>query len=365
MNARDAALIFEGWAKINGLIFGEQAINNVEPSELTNGFSDAAIPILRARQIQFIGFNEAKKEVCVFLKKILPVSKKILELLPQAIDDIDIKYRQGNAEGIGISPIDAHSSPPYTVRSGATGVDFYTCGSSISVGNFRDSGTLGAIVKKSDGTLFGLSNNHVTGSCNHSDVGLPIVAPGVYDVCAGGRDPFTIGYHADSLPMVPGVPSNVSVLDNHDLAIFEIKIPTQLSSYQGAIYDTPNVTLPLVAGMQVEKVGRTTGATIGLVVSQLIGPVPITYAASLYGFSGRVFYEPMFLVVGSGDIFSDHGDSGSLVTHVAPDGNRYAVGIVVGGAVDSKAPGGKVSLILPIHDALPRLGVTLVSGLNT
>lgn len=365
MDAQAAAQIFIEWAKIQGMLNSEQSINDREPHSVTSNFNEQAIPVLRSRQIQFVGFNEAKKEITVFTKKALPVSKKVLALLPTAIEDIDIKYRHGSSEVIGINPIEAHSSPPYNVRQLLNGGAFYTCGGSISVGNFRDSGTLGAIVMKADGSLYGLSNNHVTGSCNHSDSGLPIVAPGIYDVSAGGIDPFTIGHHTESLPMVPGSPSNIDIANNHDLAIFELKQPTQLSSYQGAVYDTPGSTLPLVAGMSVEKVGRTTGATIGTVISQVAGPIPISYSASLYDFSGKVFYEPAFIVVGAGDMFSDNGDSGSLVTHVDAAGTRHAVGIVVGGCVDTKAPGGKISIILPIHDALQKLGVTLVSGLNT
>lgn len=71
-----------------------------------------------------------------------------------------------------------------------------------------------------------------------------------------------------------------------------------------------------------------------------------------------------FVVHGIGDRFSDGGDSGSLVVHQDDVGVRHAVGIVVGGAADSSAPGGKISLIMPITPILEELGLTLVSNHN-
>ena len=117
--------------------------------------------------------------------------------------------------------------------------------------------------------------------------------------------------------------------------------------------------------MQVEKVGRTTGHTTGRVMGQIYGAHGIQYSAALYGFNGVVSFEPVFAIVGTGDVFSDNGDSGSLITAIdAATGNRVAVGIVVGGRVDGSAPGGKTTIALPIQPILQALGVSLVSGHN-
>lgn len=64
------------------------------------------------------------------------------------------------------------------------------------------------------------------------------------------------------------------------------------------------------------------------------------------------------------DIFSDNGDSGSLIVTTLQDGTRVAVGLVVGGATSGTAPGGKISIVLPIANVLARLNLTLVSGHN-
>jgi hypothetical protein len=212
--------------------------------------------------------------------------------------------------------------------------------------------------------LYGLTNNHVSGSCSHADQGLPIIAPGIYDVVAGGLDPFTIGRHHAALPLVPGSPGNVPAQDNNDAAIFRIIDASKVTSFQGNAYDTPATTQMPAPGMQVEKVGRTTGTTRGWVVGQVFGFLSIPYNASLYGFSGAVHFNCLYSIAGHGDLFSDSGDSGSLITSVEADGTRRSVGLVVGGMTDSKAPGGKLTLMLPIEPILASFNVSLVSGLN-
>jgi hypothetical protein len=94
------------------------------------------------------------------------------------------------------------------------------------------------------------------------------------------------------------------------------------------------------------------------------GAHPIMYTAALYNFSSIVSFDPVFTITGLTDLFSDHGDSGSLITTVDSAGKRSAVGIVVGGMNDSAAPGKKLTIALPIKPILQGFGVTLVSGHN-
>lgn len=157
---------------------------------------------------------------------------------------------------------------------------------------------------------------------------------------------------------------NIDPKDNLDAAIFRIANEDLVSSFQGSFYDTPVGITPFVDGMEVEKVGRTTSHTQGRVVGQIYGASPIQYSAALYGFTGIVYFEPLFSMYGQGSLFSDNGDSGSLITTVV-NGQRFAVGIVVGGKADSAAAGQKTTLALPIGPILQALGVTLVSGHNT
>ncbi len=190
------------------------------------------------------------------------------------------------------------------------------------------------------------------------------MAPGVYDVAPGNLPPFTIGFHHVALPLIAGSADNVNASDNRDAAIFRISDPALVSSFQGNVYDTPAAHLPLAPGMQVEKFGRTTGHTRGVVISQLYGAHPIQYSAAQYGFNGIVSFDPAFIIVGAVEMFSDHGDSGSLITAIDAGGNRTAVGIIVGGMSDTAAPGGKVTVALPIQPILLELALTLVSGHN-
>jgi hypothetical protein len=133
---------------------------------------------------------------------------------------------------------------------------------------------------------------------------------------------------------------------------------------QRNFYDTPDTVIDLVPGMEIEKVGRSTGLKKGKVLGELVGALSVSYSASQYGFSGGVFFEKLFVVHGVNDVFSESGDSGSLVVHVDPSGQRYAVGLLIAGCQDSSSPGGKLSLILPLRPILNRLNVTLVSAHN-
>lgn len=366
MQASQAARIFHDWAYGEGLVADGSAAHNLSsPADfaLITNVSDSGKMLLRARQIQAVSFNDAANEIIVFTKRAAPSTKKQIAALPKAIDDVSIKYRQGLQNPIGSAVSAPFGGPAYTIRT-AAGANFYTCGSSISVGNFRDAGTLCCLVRDQAGTLYGMSNNHVSGSCSHAGIGLPILAPGIFDVAPGGLAPFTIGFHHAALPLIAGSADNVSAQANRDAAIFRIHDPLKVSSYQGDSYDTPPTVAPLVPGIQVEKVGRTTGHTHGQVISQFYGAHPIQYSVALYGFSGVVSFEPAFVIVGNSELFSDNGDSGSLITSVDSNGQRNAVGIVVGGMNDSSAPGGKITIALSLTSILTELAVDLVSSHN-
>jgi hypothetical protein len=366
MSAEDAAKIFHDWAAANGLMPDgpvSPPMSTPQQLALVQPETDAGRQLLRAKQIGSIAFNEANAEILVFTKRVVPQSKKARAQLPQQVGSFKIVYHQGVPSHIGVLPSTSYAGPVYAVRN-VGGSDFYTCGSSISVGNCRDAGTLGCLVRDASGALYGISNNHVSGGCNFAQVTLPIVAPGIFDVVPGSIAPFTVGYHHSSLTFSPGSADNVDPKANRDAAMFKISNKARVSSYQGTNHDTPTIVSPIVPGMAVEKVGRTTQHTTGSVLGQWIGPHPVTYAADLYGFRGTVSFEPAFVIAGSAGPFSDNGDSGSLITTIDQSGQRSAVGIVVGGMADSSVPGGKVTIALPIGPILTEFGVTLVSGHN-
>jgi hypothetical protein len=366
MDAAVAARIFHDWAATEGLM-PDGPVASLASTQadfaLIDPLTDVAKQILRHRAVLGIIFDETDHEIVVLTKLAKP-SKKQLGSLPRHIDDVSVFYRQGSPNPIGYEPPRPFGNPPFIVRQ-AGGTDRYACGSSISQGNNRDAGTLGCLVRDVGGVLYGLSNNHVTGGCSHARVGLPILAPGVLDVMPLSQDPFTIGYHERALDMIVGTPDNTNPSDNLDAAIFKIADDTRVTSYQGVVYDTPTGTSLIAPGQNVEKVGRTTGHTSGLVVGQYYGGLSVLYDMDIHLFKGRVFFAPVYAVKGNGSTpFSDSGDSGSLVTAIDGAGQRSAVGIVVGGMVDRSAPGGVLTFLLPIAPILQKLGVTLVSGHN-
>ena len=365
MQADTAARIFYDWACSEGLV-----IDGGTPSQITTAaemalidqISDISKDILRRRLVEGILFNEAQRKIIVQLHKAKPTKKQI-SVLPGSVDDVAIDYRQGTQLPIGSEPLQPYGGPPFTIRQ-AAGLEYYACGSSISIGNNRDAGTLGCLVADADGTVFGLTNNHVSGGCSYAPLRLPILAPGVLDVVPFGCDPFTIGHHERALEMVAGHPEIVGPENNTDAAIFKLVDPNRVTSFQGSAYDTPTSVTPIAPDMVVEKVGRTTGRTTGKIMGQRYGAVGIKYGMDLYSFSGVVYFSPVFVVQGNGGIFSDSGDSGSLVTTVDAEGQRHAIGLIVGGGADRDAAGGKITLILPIGPMLERLGVALIGGHN-
>ncbi|WP_146095739.1 hypothetical protein [Xanthomonas arboricola] len=366
MDIRDAAEIFRNWTCHEGMYAGDHGCPQPTQTDiaLIKPITAPGRELLREKRVNSIGINSKDQTITAYLVKSGKIPKKSLSLLPATVDGHPILYAQGVINPVDNKPAIPFGAP-YYVRQSQTGIDYYTCGSSISVGNCREAGTLGALVKDASGKFFGVSNNHVSGSCSQAPIGMPIVAPGILDVSAGNHPPFTIGFHSAALPLHSGDVAMVDYKKNSDFAIFEIKDPSKVSSYQQSFYDTPSSVIPLTAGMMVSKVGRTTGLKRGSVASEVIGPFAVPYSASAYGFSGTVYFDSLFAVEGhGGEKFSDGGDSGSLVVHHDSAGNTHAVGILFAGLSSNSASGGQFTLVLPIAPILTFLGLSLVSGHN-
>lgn len=359
--AHEVASSIRKWAVSKNLMLSLPQI--VEAAYVANiqaaPISDEAEAILRQRGIFSISFNNLDSSVWVYTKR--RVTVKDTEVLPSDFGGCSIVYSQGEIDELGTAPAEAQGAP-YELGT-ANGYSTYRCGSSISPGNSASAGTMGALVTK-NGETFGLTNNHVTGGCSHSPPGLPILAPGVLDVVAGGIPPFTVGFHDSVLSMVPGDGGNVHIAQNSDAALFRITYPAAVSSFQGTAYDTPSLILEPQEGMSVEKVGRTTGHTTGRIVGRELVPLRVSASAPNYGYKAVVLMPSAFIVHGDDTPFSEGGDSGSLVVSRQLDGTFAAVGILFAGGQDAKAPGGKKTYILPIGPILLRLGVTLTSGHN-
>jgi hypothetical protein len=352
MTASEIAAHYAAWAVSKGLLdphvlAATSAADNIGP--IFAGLDqEAAAQILRQAHLADIVCGQ--EQVIVFHARRLV--KRDESALPQKVGPVSIKYQKTVKEAVidespaemaaGIAPAVAHQGR-------------FACGCSIGIGQVIGAGTLGALVRDADGHLYGLTNNHVVGGCNHVASGHPVVAPGPLDMRAGGLDPFCVGHHARSLPFHIGIPGIVPFHLNFDAAIFAIRDEATVSSMQRDAYDTPTKTAPMQAGMQVMKAGRTTGVTAGVIVGKSTLAVPVSYDLKQVGFTGRAYFDQVYLADGLQQPFAQQGDSGSLVVGLLPDNTPAAVGLVF-------AVAGERTHIMPIEPVLDALGVTLVAG---
>lgn len=367
MTTWDVALALREWASRHKLLHTALPDNRdtrdlKTPLTVVQQSLGKHVELFERNPITALVVNEARKTVFVYTAK--AVAKRRAQALPVEVvataksAAVAIEYRHGKPQTIGNEEPDA----PPALEASAFKDGRYTCGSSISIGNDRQAGTLGCLVRDARGKLYGLTNNHVTGGCNNALPGTPILAPGVMDVAPGNHDPFTIGHHHSVLPMHQGEPNVVDAKLNTDVALFTIANAERVSSMQSSAYDTPAEVGAFLDDMVVEKVGRTTGITRGTVQGIVVGPVGVVYDVTTYHsasagtpFVGRAFFEPVYLIQGEGGPFSLAGDSGALVTAKRKDGKRIAVGLVFAGLVPAE------SYVLPIAPILKRLKVSLVS----
>lgn len=310
--------------------------------------------ILRNKAINLVTFNEIEKKVTIFTNG--KINKTEEKELPVSVSGFTIDYIQGGGVAqVRGDPPSPEQSKAYTLHNNR-----YTCGSSIFPARCMGAGTLGLIVSDADGKMFGMTNNHVAGACNHAMLGLPILALGPLDANEDSCDPFTIGRHTKLLPINDGIPENIPVSDNCDVSIFELSDADKVTSMQGDSYDTPALCEEPLPSMVVHKVGRTTGLTKGIIVGQAAVPLPVSYHVNEYDIKKTVFFETVYVVMGwDSSPFSRAGDSGSLVVSEKADGTKIAIGLVFAGNEQRGT-----SFILPLPDVLKKLSLNIVSGHN-
>lgn len=351
-----ANAIFE-WAKAAGaLATGNQASATGNVDLLTylglEGSEKLAMSGSTLKKLHVIALtaDDETRTVGVLLKnQVTPTAQK---RLPASIEGILIRYI-GQTVIEPMPPVVPHASPLAGPRFSVVNGRF-ACGSSITAAPIPSAGTLGALLRLPDGTFCGLSNNHVTGDCNHTKKDMYVLCPSPIDADPALPPPTAIGRHHSLIQLRSGDPGQVAKQEL-DAAIFGIEKPDLVSSWQGqSLYDTPSSIAPLVSGIKVKKFGRTTGLTTGRVIGPVLTPLELPYQSP--NFRSKVHFTGVWFVQSLGiDPFSDHGDSGSLV--VTEDGTQ-AVGLLFGGS-------GPVAMIMPIGKVLDAFGgASLVSGHN-
>lgn len=189
------------------------------------------------------------------------------------------------------------------------------CGVSIGHCNMNMAGTLGCLVTR-QGRLFILSNNHVMALENKGPVGVGIPQPGRLD---GGVCPRDI-----IARLTQWIPINFGGINYVDAAIAQTDprlVDRRMLRPGGRRESLRSPVLAPALNMNVQKSGRTTQYRRGH-----IDAINVTVNVGYSG--GTAQFRDQFRVRGIGGIFSDRGDSGSLVTKY-PENNP--VGLLFAG----------------------------------
>ena len=313
MGVEQAALKFKRWAVENHLLRrgrDDRVPLDATPLFLEENANKAAAGVLRSKSISFVGYNRVSDAIIVYVRTRL--TKADERRLINEVDGFMVVYRKGVP-----AAWNGRVNTPVTDAYVCSPKGLYTCGSSLFLASSFSAGTLGALVANQKGTIFGLSNNHVTGACNYAEVGHPILAPAPIDATRNTIDVFTIGRHFECAPMLDGLPENLGPGFNTDAAIFGCSDASKLSSLQRNVYDTPSAIGPLVENITVMKAGRTTGVTKGKVVAKAADYDAIDYEVPELNLKKTVYFRDIFSIESSGNQpFADLGDSGSLVVEV-------------------------------------------------
>jgi len=209
------------------------------------------------------------------------------------------------------------------------------------------SGTLGSMVEDSTGNQYILSNNHVLADQNTAKPGQLIVQPGLVDVECVRSQSNAVATFSNAIKLRFGGHKNFV-----DAALAAVE-PGQVSPsimFVGSI-SSDVISAPTI-GMPVQKMGRTTCLTTG-VIAVLDANVKIDYSDTkkphLASFVNQV------AVTGSvkTPIFGGPGDSGSLI--VTRDDCPLAVALLFAGTSN-----GALTFANPITEVLSRLDVSMV-----
>lgn len=208
------------------------------------------------------------------------------------------------------------------------------CG--VSVGHFLiTAGTLGCLVKQSNGDLFILSNNHVLANSNDAQNGDNILHPGPMD---GGDSSSPIAQLTDFEPL--------KLDDNPNFIDAAIAKVINIGDIKPSIVTIGNVQQPVMPAAQfqsVRKQGRTTQHTVGI-ITDLMADIRVRYGGKV------AYFENQLAITGMSGSFSSGGDSGSLIVDAV---TRRPVGLLFAG-------GGNTTFANPIDRVLARFNIDIL-----
>ena len=223
----------------------------------------------------------------------------------------------------------------------------------VSGGNVNDisrrfccGGTLGALVRDAQNTLYILSNNHVLGRSGQANPGEDISQPGLID------------NHCQTPPIVADFTVAPKLGSNVDAAIAQLRLGAMNAA--GAIEDIgipSSVVKAPTMGLSVAKSGRTTGFTTGT-ISSINTSVNVQYQPSC-GQGKRFLVGYTNQVVISSPTFSAGGDSGSLI--VSNDSCHQPVALLFAGS-STTTIGNPIGEVLKKVSAAHGSSVSFVGG---
>jgi hypothetical protein len=207
-----------------------------------------------------------------------------------------------------------------------TGANHQTANTNFGVsgGNVKDisksfccSGTLGSLVRDTDGVNYILSNNHVLARSDQAAAGEDISQPGLID--NGCRIPPIVADFTTAPPLGSNVDAAIARLRDGAMnttgQIEDVGIPSGIPA-------TPAV------GMEVAKSGRTSGFTTGTIAS-INTSVNVQYQRGC-GQGKKFVVSYTNQVVINSSTFSAGGDSGSLI--VTGDACHQPVALLYAGS---------------------------------
>jgi hypothetical protein len=244
------------------------------------------------------------------------------------------------------SPTPTPAPNPYQTRNQHFGVS----GGNVNdaTNSFCCSGTLGSLVT-AGGTLYILSNNHVLARQGQASAGEDISQPGLID--NGCRVSTVVADYSAAVPL--GSTNNV------DCAVAQLRTGTMdASGYIEAIGTISSIVKTPSVGLAVEKSGRTTGTTTGMIGS-INTSVNVQYQIRC-GSGQKYTVSYTNQVVINSSTFSAGGDSGSLI--VSNNSCHQPVALLFAGS-SSDTIGNPIGNVLSKLGDQPGLsGISFVGG---
>lgn len=263
--------------------------------------------------------GEAKAEACIQVHVVEKVSHENLErsdMIPNTIGGVKTDVIE-----VGEVTFSQNVARVRPLQSG------YSIGATHNAVN--STGTLGAFtLEEIEGQAHYcvLSNNHVLAHFNNFPIGTEVMQPGPHD---GGGAPDICGQLSAFIPLS----TNQDNLVDAALASIEEGLIPADRGYVANVVSSGDIK----AGMEVEKKGRSTDVTAGVVLS--IGTINVPDGTNTYKMVDQIFSS--YSQAG--------GDSGSLVVRVS---DRHAVGLHFAGSAT-------VSYANKIENVLNALNVAL------